>query len=245
MIKTVILTAIIGLSTLHVSAQNPMDILTKVDHNMSSETRYMESTMIVNGKRNKRTLTSIGYGRGSTDSYTEYLSPAREKGTKMLKLGDEMWIYSPATDRTILIAGHMLRQSMMGSDLSYEDMMEDRKLCEMYTPIIIGEEVFDGKNCYLLQLNTKQQDVAYHSRKLWVDKESFVPLQSELYAKSGQLLKRIISKDIKKIGSRWFPMHMNYKDIMKDGDGTDWIISVIRFDIEIPSHILSKAGLKQ
>jgi len=48
----------------------------------------------------------------------------------MLKLGDELWTYTPETDRIIKISGQMLRQSVMGSDLSYEDMMEDRKLIE-------------------------------------------------------------------------------------------------------------------
>jgi hypothetical protein len=36
----------------------------------------------------------------------------------MLKLGDQLWTFSPSTDRTIQIAGHMLRQSVMGSDMS-------------------------------------------------------------------------------------------------------------------------------
>lgn len=48
--------------------------------------------------------------KGDHKGYTEYLAPAREKGTKMLKLENQLWIYSPATDRTIQIAGHMLRQ---------------------------------------------------------------------------------------------------------------------------------------
>jgi hypothetical protein len=72
-----------------------------------------------------------------------------------------------------------------------------------------------------------------------------VPLAQELYAKSGQLLKRIILSDIRQISGRWFPMKMNYKDVLKDGNGTDWIITNIEFDKAIPEHIFSKASLKQ
>jgi len=32
-------------------------------------------------------------------------------------------------------------------------------------------------------------NVAYHSQKIWLDTERFVPLKQELYAKSGHLLK--------------------------------------------------------
>ena len=47
-------------------------------------------------------------------------------------LDDQLWTYSPQTDHTIRISGHMLRQSVMGSDMSYEDMMEDSELATAY-----------------------------------------------------------------------------------------------------------------
>lgn len=40
-------------------------------------------------------------------------------------------------------------------------------------------------------------------------------------------------------------MKMNYKDVLKDGKGTDWIILSIQFDQPIPNHVFSKASLKQ
>ncbi|RLD43175.1 MAG: outer membrane lipoprotein-sorting protein, partial [Bacteroidetes bacterium] len=113
-------------------SQTATEILEHIDRNMSSDNQVIESSMTIHGKRNSRTMTSITYTIGSEKSYTEYLSPVREKGTKMLKLTDKLWIYSPSTDRTIQISGHMLRQSVMGSDMSYEDAMDDRKLNEVY-----------------------------------------------------------------------------------------------------------------
>jgi hypothetical protein len=70
-------------------------------------------------------------------------------------------------------------------------------------------------------------------------------LQEELYAKSGQLLKRLEMNDIVKIQGRWFPMTMVYKDMLKDGNGTKFSITSIEFDIPIPPHIFTKAALKQ
>ena len=226
-------------------AQDAMEILDKIDKNMSADSRIVESTMVVHGRRNDRSMTAKSYTMGDKKSFTEYLSPARDKGTKMLKLENELWMYSPATDRTIMISGHMLRQSLMGSDLSYEDMMDDRKLQEVYTAVITSEEDIDGRKCYVMELTAKVSDAAYHSKKLWVDTERLIPLKEELYAKSGQLLKRILLSDVKKIEGRWFPMKMNYKDMLKEGDGTDWLIDTIQFDKTIPEHIFSKASLKQ
>ena len=122
------------------NAQNPSarEIIEKVDKNMSAETRIFTSKMVIHNKRNTRTIESKSWSMGEKKSYTEYLAPPREQGTKMLKLEDQLWIFSPSTDRIIQISGHMLRQSVMGSDLSYEDMMEDQHLLNHYTGEITG-----------------------------------------------------------------------------------------------------------
>jgi len=138
----------------------------------------------------------------------------------------------------------MLRQSVMGSDLSYEDMMDDRKMTDIYNAELTGREKYDDRDCYVLLLTAKVDNVAYSSQKIWVDIERMIPVKQELYAKSGQLLKQIMLSDVKKVSDRWFPMKMNYKDMLKDGDGTDWIITKIEFDKKIDEHIFTKASLR-
>jgi outer membrane lipoprotein-sorting protein len=221
------------------------DILKKVEKNMSSDNRVFESSMTIHGSRSSRTITSKTYSVEAKKSYTEYLSPAREQGTKMLKLETQLWIYSPSTDRTIQISGHMLRQSVMGSDLSYEDMMDDRKLTDVYNAKVTGDEVIEGRKTYVLDLTAKVTDAAYHRRKMWIDSERFVPLKEELFAKSGQLLKRTVLSDVRQIEGRWFPVTIIYKDMLKQGGGTEFRIMAIKFDQKIPDYIFTKAALKQ
>lgn len=225
--------------------QDAYAILEKVDANMSSKNRVMTSEMVIYGRRNQRTIQSKGYAEGNTKSFTEYLAPEREEGTKMLKLDDRLWIYSPSSDRTIQLSGHMLRQSVMGSDLSYEDMMENRKLRDIYNAKVTGTEVIDGRKTWVLELNAKVADVSYHKRKTWIDQERYVPLKEELYAKSGQLLKKTTLTDVQRINGRWFPKKVNYKDMLKNGKGTDFIIQDITFNANIPAYIFSKASLKK
>lgn len=226
-------------------AQDAATIITKVDHNMSSRNRVFESTMIIHGKRNTRSISSKSWSAGTTKSFTEYLSPAAEKGTKMLKLDKQLWIYSPSTDRTIQISGHLLRQSVMGSDLSYEDMMEDRKLTDVYDAKVIANEVVNERQCWVIELNARAPDVAYQIQKMWIDQERFVPLRQEMFAKGGQLLKRTELSDVKQVDGRWFPMTIVYKDMLKDGKGTEFRMTSVKFDEAIPDYIFSKAALKQ
>jgi outer membrane lipoprotein-sorting protein len=88
-------------------------------------------------------------------------------------------------------------------------------------------------------------DVSYEKRKIWVDKERFVPMQEELFAKSGQLLKKTVMSDVKQFGKRWYPTRINYKDMLKDGQGTDFIATEILFDVDIPETTFNKASLKK
>lgn len=220
-------------------------IMARVDSNMHSENRILESSMIIHGRRDSRTITTRTFSVGDTESFTEYLSPPREAGTKMLKLKDALWIYSPSTDRIVQISGHMLRQSVMGSDLSYEDLMDDRELTEVYEAELVGEEIIDGRETYVLHLTAKVTDVAYHSRRQWIDAARYVPLKEELYAKSGQLLKRTTLSDVRLIEGRWFPTTMLFKDMLKQGEGTEFRITDIAFNKDIPDHIFSKAALRR
>ena len=238
----------ICLLTAVATAQKPPsgeDILKRVDENIGSDNKISIAEMVIHGRRGSRTVKSKSWLRGQDESFTEYLAPAREKGTKMLKLGDQLWIYLPSTDRTIKISGHMMRQSVMGSDLSYEDMMEDQDLQKIYDAQVVAEEVILERPCWVLELTSKGGDIAYHSRKIWVDKERFVSLREDRFARSGKLLKTFEVKEISRIQNRWVPTRMVFKDVLKSGKGTEFILESIEFNADIPEHVFTKASLRK
>lgn len=221
------------------------EIVNKVDHNTLNKTSISTSKMIVYGSRRERVFESKSYSKGRVDNFTEYLSPARDKGTKMLKLDDKLWIYSPSSDRTIQISGHMLRQSLMGSDLSYEDMMEEPELIKRYKPTIEGEETVNGEDCWIIKMDGLRDDLTYQSMKMWVSKKYFVPMKQDMFAKSGQLLKRVMFDDIREVNGKNVAFKMNYKDMLKEGKGTDFVVTSMEVDVEISDNIFNKANLKK
>lgn len=243
--KIVLFVLLISAGSLHAEELTGKAILERVDGNMVARNRRVTSTMIIEGRRGTRTLQAQSWVQGVEKAFTEYLSPPREKGTKMLKLQDQLWIYSPATDRTIKIAGHMLRRSLMGSDVSYEDYMEDPKLSHIYDAKLIGEERVQGRNCYLLDLTAQKEGVAYHRREIWIDKERYLPLQENRFAKRGKLLKTFVINEVFKIEDRWYPKKMTFKDVMLKGSGTKFVIDSVEFDVEIPEYVFSKASLRR
>ena len=89
------------------------DIMKAMDQNLNAESRIITSKMVVKGRRNNRTIESKNWVVGTELAFTEYLSPPREAGTKMLKIGEKLYTYTPQTHRVIQISRHMLRQSVM------------------------------------------------------------------------------------------------------------------------------------
>ena len=223
-----------------------IDIMKAIDKNLNADSRVITSKMVIKGRRNSRTIESKNWIVGTELAFTEYLSPPREAGTKMLKIGEKLYTYSPQTDRIIQISGHMLRQSVMGSDMSYNDMMEDRPIEQLYNATLEGSIKIDDRDHYIIALDAKVKGLSYPKRRSWVDKEYLLPTKEELYAKSGKLLKTASLHDIKKINGRWFPSKFIYKDELKrNSKGTEWIINDIQFNKKIPDSRFSKALLRK
>jgi outer membrane lipoprotein-sorting protein len=222
------------------------DIIKAMDNNLNAKSRVMTSKMVVHGRRAIRTIESRSWVVGIDLAFTEYLSPPREAGTKMLKDGDKLWTYSPQTDRVIQISGHMLRQSVMGSDMSYNDMMEDRPLMDLYEATLESSVEINGRDHWIVLLTAKVKGLSYPMRRAWIDKEYLLPMKEELYAKSSKLLKTSTMDGIKKVQGRWFPSRFVFKDELKrNSKGTESVIDEIEFDVNIPESRFSKALLRK
>lgn len=222
------------------------DVMKEIDKNLVLDKAISYTTMIIHGRIGTRSIKSKNWIEGKDKAFVEYTDPAREKGEKMLKLGDQLWNYFPEPiDRIITISGHLLRQSVMGSDLSYEDITENRKLMDMYNAKVIGSEKINGRNCYVVELTGKLEDITYYSRKLWVDKERWIPLKEERYAKSGKPLKRSEMLEVFSIENRWYPKRMLHHDLMQNGEGTEYIVESIILHASISESQFTKAALKK
>ena len=243
--------AFLGITTaiaINLFAQVPTgsEVLKELDKNLVLDKAISYTTMIIHGRTGTRLIKSISWIEGKNKAFVEYTDPPREKGKKMLKLEDQLWNYFPEpTDRIITISGHLLRQSVMGSDLSYEDITENRKLIDMYNANVIGSEKINDRNCYIVVLTGKLEDITYYSRKLWVDKERWLPLKEERYAKSGKPLKRSELLDVSRVENRWYPKRILYHDLMQNGDGTEYIIESIILHADIDESQFTKAALKK
>ncbi len=229
----------------HAFAITVDEVLIHVDQNLTYETRESNLTMTVVKAGRTKSYTMHSYGRGQDEMAMEYLSPERDKGTKMLKKKDELWMWMPDIEKTQKISGHMLRQGLMGSDMSYEDLMESSSWRTKYTGVITSEPMLDGHKVWAIELKAKDSTVAYPKRLIWVDQTSFIPVKQELYALSGMLLKTWVMTDIKPIEGKQFPTKMIVEDKVQQGSRTEITFDKVTFKVALPEEVFTTRWLER
>jgi negative regulator of sigma E activity len=218
-------------------------IINRRDENEYVITAYSEAEMII--KNSGRTQTkSMRSWQDKENALAEFTNP-RDRGTKFLKRDDDLWMFFPQAEDLVKISGHMLEQGMMGSDFSYQDMLESDKLTDLYDFEILGEEEYQGRPAYKLEgVKVPGKEVSYYRRVIWIDKERFVGLKEDLYAESGRLLKEARVLEIEEIEGRWYPVHMVMENKLRQNTSTEFIVSEIEFNPDLPDNIFTLERLR-
>lgn len=230
--KTLLITTLLILIKIsNIFALTGEEILAKMDsHRDYKSITYIGTMEIhVNDKVRTKALKTEALGGSETKAIVEFTNP-EDEGTKYLMLDKNLWIYFPEEEDVVKISGHMLKEGMMGSDVSYEDALESDALSEKYTITLANEEKLNDRQCYVIVLDAKIKKVPYYKRKMWVDKETFVALKEEMYAKSGKLLKVSTVLETKKIGERNFPIKSEMVNKLRKNSKTVFEMKDIVFD---------------
>ena len=115
---------------------------------------------------------------------------------------DERHLFLPDLKRARRIAGGSRSGSFVGTDFSYGDI--DRNEIRDAEPVLVGVEKLGQYETYHLTLTSSAKDALYARSEMWVRKDNFVPLKYLMYARSGSLVKTLLTKEIKRIEGRWF-----------------------------------------
>jgi outer membrane lipoprotein-sorting protein len=244
--KVTVLMFAFGLMASYVYGQTPTaeDLLKAVDDNEVYSTIYYEGQMVIEYQGKRFVKTMRAWARSNNDSFVEFTNP-EDAGTKYLKKDGRLSVYSPDTEEVMLISGQMLKESMMGSDMSYEDVVNNATLSSRYNPRITGSETFNGRDCWVLELAAKKKTESYAKRTLWMDKQNRDLVHYELYALSGAKLKEYTLDGVKTFGSRRFPVKSELKDLLRKNSRTIFILDNVALDQPIADSVFSRRNLER
>ncbi|GHV78264.1 hypothetical protein AGMMS49944_00550 [Spirochaetia bacterium] len=226
------------------SAPTAAELLRRVDDNEIYQTIVYEGQMIIEYQNRRYVKTMKAWGRANNDSFIEFTN-REDSGTKYLKKDGRLYVYSPDTEEVMLISGHMLKESMMGSDMSYEDTIENDTLTNRYTPAITGSERYSGRDCWILELAAKKRTESYPKQKLWIDKENGDVLHTELFALSGSKLKEMTLLKTEMLAGRRFPVEYEMRDMLRKNSKTTFVMNSVVLDKPIPDSVFSMRNLER
>jgi hypothetical protein len=177
--------------------------------------------------------------------FTRFQSPSDVKGTASLLIehqntDDDMWIYLPALKKVRRLVSSNKKDSFIGTDFSYADVIGFKT--EEWNYKIIGKEVINNADGLVIEATPASSQVGvntgYSKRKIWLLLDNAVTTKMEFWDLQGEPLKTITFEDIQNVdkeNAKWQAMRLMAKNI-QTGHSTE-----IQFqDFKVHSDIDSK-----
>ncbi|MGB4408324.1 MAG: outer membrane lipoprotein-sorting protein [Sphaerochaeta sp.] len=218
------------------------EIITKMDRLSTFATTFATGSIQTTDRFGTKTSLFKAWSQGEKDSLIEFTSKA-EQGQKILRTEGSLYLFYPDAEQLIRMQGAALRQSMLGSDLSYEDMTEEKNTLDNYKASLDGLETFKGRECHVLTLTAKNRSVAYPIQKLWVDTESYLVWKAEYSTQAGRLLKEMEVLETFKSGDRVLPGKSLIADKMKKDSSTLMTIDTFEANPKLDRSIFTLENL--
>ncbi|MCR4420869.1 MAG: outer membrane lipoprotein-sorting protein [Spirochaetales bacterium] len=222
------------------SFQNEEDILKKLDENVTFESIHYTGTLEIIRNNNKIIKTFECWAKN--DLFLIIFKNPEDNGVKYLKKDGNLYVYFPSADDVLTISKSMMKQGFMGSDISNEDITRNRKLLDDYSIVSFNKIIEKDNIFYELTLQAKTKDVPYFMQKLIINSD-FVAIKTEQYDLAKRLVKTIIVDEIKKFGSRYYPVKVTIQDGIKTSYKTIFSITDVSFNIPIDPKIFTIQNL--
>ena len=145
---------------------------------------------------------------GSDKFRAWFLEPAASRGQEVLRQGENLWIYMPSLKRAIRMAN---RDSFQGGDFNNADVLRVN-YSKDYAARLVPDA--DAPRAWLLELQARTDDASYDRIRLWLDRESAIPIKGEYYTASGKLLRTALFLDVRDWGGVRRPSRVVMKNMI-------------------------------
>jgi outer membrane lipoprotein-sorting protein len=157
----------------------------------------------------------------------------------LVKDADTIYVYEPEFNKVRRIASHAKKQSMLGSDYSFDEMAT-KKLSVDYEPRVLTED----EHSVVLELQAREgTDKAWPTLKLFIDKDNQWMAEKIQYLDAdGNKIKTETRKKLKKIGGKTYPSVLVMTDHVKHHCTTN-IVKKATYDAGLPDDMFTKRFL--
>ena len=212
---------------------------------MRGATSYVEFTMKIKRPDWERSTSVVSWSQGREDTLIRFTAPAKDAGNALLKVGDNMWTYTPRLNRTIRLPFSMRAQSWGGSDFSYNDLSRSDQVLRHYDLAILDRKQ-DGEHAiYTIEAVPHENAPVVWGKEIWVLRDDYVMLEQVFYDQLQVALKRMTTLEIGSMGGRTLATRMRMERLDEPDHWTEVITDSAEFDIELPERMFTLFQLKE
>lgn len=155
--------------------------------------------------------------KGLDKSRIRFLAPVADRGSEVLRDGDNMWHFLPNLKRSIRISP---RQEFHGGDFSNADVLRTN-LAADYSPTLARSTSADT---WLLELKSKNDSAAYDFIRYWVRKADGMPLRQEFFTRSGKMIRILELSEPKSFGGHERPTRMVMTNVLVPSRSSEMVV---------------------
>jgi len=227
-------------------------IMTSAKNRVKSDTVSSRSRMVITAKDGSTTERVIDQyskdGPNGARTVIVFQRPANVAGSRFLTMdndkgGTDQWIFLPSLGRIRRIASSESGGNFMGTDFSYDDISSMDRDISLDTHTILNEEMFNGKNCYVIQSIPKDTSYQYAKTITWIDKESYLIYKADMYNRRNEIAKIMEMADFKDVQGRLTPMQTKISTAAA-GTSTTIFMEIMKYDDPIPEGVFTPAYLE-
>ena len=223
-------------------AMDAKEIVDRMEEVMDFDSATFSATMKNTDRLGETNISFDTYQKGNGDTLL-IVTSGFDKGQKVLRLNDEIYIFYPEAEEIIRLSSSGLKNAFLGSDFSYEDLTGDDDYDSRYSYELIGEKEYNDVLCYEVSFTAKKLSETYQKEILLIDKNLFVPLKASLYSRSGKLLKEIFYSDYIDSNGILFPASVSTQNAVKKSNKSEITLFDIVFDKKLDESLFDKEEL--
>lgn len=208
------------------------------------------------GQRRERKLSiesKLQKNRIDTNLLIRFVAPADIKGTAFLQIehstgDDDLWIYLPALHKNRRLVANNRRDSFVGSDFSYGDILPPNP--SRYVHRLLRTESYDAQRYYVIESIPRdasiKADSGYSKKVTWIAADPGLESKIEYYDDDGQLLKTQRLSDYRPAGSKRHYLALKREMVNhQTGHRTLFSLNEPLFDVFIPDNQFSARILER
>ena len=167
-----------------------------------------------------------------------FLEPADVKGTATLMIehsdgDDDIWIYLPALHKTRRLVANNKKDTFVGTDFSYGDIIGHR--VDDWTYTYVGTDTVDGAKTHVIEAVPKTPEIAtnsgYGKRKIWIRDDDFVAVKGEYWDTAGSPVKTFTARDVREIDPAEHKFQAFHLEMKNTQTGHSTAIDVHKLDV--------------